>query len=105
MVERHWCAETVAPADAQSCAAQIRVVHQVVMGEQHALRRASCARGVLNVDHVVDACNVWRRLDAVLNHPGPVFGPQQDRMLELQVLIASRLFKDFPIVGACVTLV
>ena len=54
---------------------------------------------------VRSAQSMWRLLDAVLDHPGPVFGPEQDRMLERQVLSASRISEDFPIVGACVTLV
>ncbi|MNF98210.1 hypothetical protein D3C84_810640 [compost metagenome] len=54
MIQRHWDHHTIKLTEAQALADHIAVVENIVMTQRRALGKASGARGVLDVDRVIE---------------------------------------------------
>jgi len=105
VVERHGRADAVALGGFQPLADEQSVVDQVAVGQKHALRRAGCAGGVLDIDHVLGGRGHGRELHAAGQHALPLVAFEQDGRFQRQVPAVPRLVENLHVVGAAVLLV
>ena len=105
VVEGHRQAKPVAGGPLDSRAHKVGVVHQVVVGQKHALGTARGAGRVLDVDDVVLVPHSRFRADAAVQHRLPLTGVEKHGRLERMRTESAGLAENIRVADPCVTLV